>query len=93
MQLKLIRWFTKSAGALLLASALAKYMANWADAGWVQPHDPLLNLPMRSFFWVVGTTELCVALVCLFGRQLWTKLMLMCWVASFFVVYQLIFIS
>jgi len=48
---------------------LAVFMANWASAGLTQPHDPVLRVPMRNLFWIVGAIALVVAMICLFGER------------------------
>ena len=89
MQLKAIRFFTDSAGALLLAVALAMFIANWASAGLTQPHDLTLMISMRNIFWIAGIIELGVAMVCLFGKQVGLKVILLCWLTMTLAVYQL----
>jgi hypothetical protein len=92
MQLKAIRFFTDSAGALLLVVALAMFIANWASTGLTQPHDPILMISMRNLFWISGAAELGVGLVCLFGKQIGMKVILLCWLIMIIVVYQLGFL-
>jgi hypothetical protein len=83
------RLFNYSAGALLLAAGVAMFASNGADAGFTQPHDPLLGISMSMMFCVVGTAESCVGLICLFGREMGLKLILILWLALNFLAYQL----
>src|ERR1035437_9926545 len=69
MQMKAIRFFTDSAGVLLLGMAMAMFIANWASAGLVPPRDPVFMVSMRTIFWIVGALELGVALICLLGER------------------------
>jgi len=89
MQTKTIRFFTNSAGVLLLAVGLALFMANWASAGLTQPHDPVLRVSMRNLFWIVGAIALVVAMICLFGERVWLKITLILWLAVNLLAYQI----
>lgn len=88
MQTKLNSIFAVSAGVMLLALATAMFISNGVAAGFVQPHDPLLLVSMRNVFWLLGLIELAVALVCLFGHELWLKLGLIFWISMTLVIYQ-----
>jgi DNA-directed RNA polymerase subunit RPC12/RpoP len=92
MQAKVVRLFTNSAGALLLAVALAMFIANWASTGLMQPHDPVLMVSMRNLFWIVGAIALVAAMVCLFGERVWLKLTLVLWLAINLSAYQIGFL-
>jgi ribosomal protein S27E len=88
MQLRAIRIFIDSAAALLLGMALAQFLANWASAGLVQPHEPVIGISMRNVFWIAGIIELIVGLICFFGQQIGLKVILLLWLATNFLVYQ-----
>lgn len=92
MQMKTIRFFTNSAGVLLLALATAMLIANWASAGLVPPRDPVFMVSMRNTFWIIGAIELFVALVCLFGKHLGFKAILVLWLATNLFLYQIGFL-
>jgi hypothetical protein len=89
MQARATRFFTNSAGALLLAVALAMFIANWASAPLTQPHDPVLMVPMQNLFWIVGAVALVVAMVCLFGERVWLKMTLILWLVVNLLAYQI----
>jgi DNA-directed RNA polymerase subunit RPC12/RpoP len=89
MQAKATRFFTNSAGALLLAVALAMFIANWASVGLTQPHDPVFMISMRNLFWIVGAIALVVAMICLFGEKIWLKITLVLWLAANLSAYQI----
>jgi len=86
------RLFTDSAGALLLALAVAMFISNCTNTGFTLPHDPLLVISMRNTFWIIGAIELFVALVCLFGQHLRFKAILVLWLAMNLFVYQIGFL-
>jgi hypothetical protein len=89
MQAKATRFFTNSAGTLLLAVALAMFIANWASAGLTQPHDPVLAVSMDNLFWIVGVMALVVAMICLFSERVWLKITLILWLAVNLFAYQI----
>jgi hypothetical protein len=93
MHQKIFRLFTESAGALLLALAMAMFISNRANAAITMPHDPLLMISMRNTFWIIGAIELFVALVCLFGKQLRFNAILVLWLATNLFVYQIGFLG
>ena len=84
-----MRLFTNSAGALLLAVALAMFIANWSSTGLVQPQDPVLMVSMRILFWFIGAATLGIGLVCLFGKRVSLKIIFVCWLTMNLAVYQL----
>ena len=92
MQMKAIRFFTDSAGVLLLGMAMAMFIANWASAGLVPPRDPVFMVSMRTIFWIVGALELSVALICLLGERVWWKAAMILWLGLNFLVYQAAFV-
>jgi DNA-directed RNA polymerase subunit RPC12/RpoP len=92
MQAKATRFFTNSAGALLLAVALAMFIANWASAGLTQPHDLVLMVSMRNLFWIVGAIALVMAMICLFGEKIWLKITLILWLVGNLLAYQIGFL-
>jgi len=92
MKPRILRLFTDSAGALLLALAAAMFISNRASVGLTLPHDPLLQISMRSTFLIVGAIELFVALVCLFGKQIKFKSVFVLWLAINLFVYQIGFL-
>ena len=89
MQPKLIRLFLYSAGALILATAVAKFFSASGSARILQSRDPILMIPLQYVFWIVGGIELAVALVCLLGRRARLQAGLVAWLATNFVVYRL----
>jgi len=88
-QSEMIRFFTNSAGFLLLASGVAMFISDGASTGFVPPRDPILGISMTTVFWIVGAVESAVGLFCLFGKQTWLKTGLTLWLALNFLAYQL----
>jgi predicted RNA-binding Zn-ribbon protein involved in translation (DUF1610 family) len=89
MQSKMIRQFTYSAGALLLAAAMGMFISTWAGTGLIHPHDPIFKIPIPRLFWIVGGLELLIALICLFGKRVSLQVTLVLWLAMNFTVYQI----
>jgi DNA-directed RNA polymerase subunit RPC12/RpoP len=69
------------------------FLGNLGSAGLVQPQDPLFMISVRTLFWIVGAIALGMALVCLFGKGVWLKLILILWLATNFCVYQIGFLQ
>jgi hypothetical protein len=87
--MKWVRYFILSAGAILLAAALARFLAAATQAQvWTLP-DPVLGIPLRFAVLLVGTFELVVALICLFGKRLGLQVGLLAWLAVNFLVFQI----
>jgi hypothetical protein len=88
MQAKLYRCFIDIAAALLTAMAVALILSNLASGTLMQPHDPILMISMRTFFWILGAGALGVALTCIFAENSRLKLALVLWFALNLVVYE-----
>jgi hypothetical protein len=89
MQPKLVRLFLLSAGVLLSITAIAKLISASGGARILQTPDPILSVPFRYVFWVVGGIELVVALVCFLGTQVGLRAGLVAWLATGFVAYRI----
>jgi len=89
MQSKLVRCFPASAAAILLATATAKTISGFGSAEVLEQPDPILGISFRSAFFVAGTIELAVGLICLFAKCLRWQTGLVAWLATIFVVYRL----
>lgn len=83
-----IQIFVYSAGTFLLAAACAVFMTNLANPAFGMQHDPILTLPVRTLFWILGSLAAAVALVCLFGKRLSLQLFLLSWLALNLLVYR-----
>ena len=89
MNVKILRIFIFSAGALLLATAIAKFISSFGSARILQTPDPILGISFRCVFWLVGTVELAIALACFLGKKIRLKAGLVAWLATTFVEYRL----
>ncbi len=81
--------FVCSAGALLLLTALAKMISAFGGAQVLSVRDPILKLPFREVFMLVGSLELVVASICFFGRRLDFQIKTVAWLATLFVMYRI----
>jgi len=87
--MKWIRYFIFSAGAILLAAALTRFLTAAGQAQvWALP-DPVLGIPLRYALLIVGTFELVVALICLFGKRIGLQVGLLAWLAINCLVFQI----
>ena len=87
--MKWIQYFILSAGGILLAAALTRFLAAAGQAQvWALP-DPVLGIPLRYGVLLVGTFELVVALICLFGKRIGLQVGLMAWLGVNYAVYRI----
>jgi hypothetical protein len=84
----LTRFFNYLAGAILLALASAMFIANVTSSELTHPKDPVFEISTAVLFWIILVLELAVALVCLFGRQIWLQASLVFWLAMNLAAYQ-----
>lgn len=89
MQPKLLRFFLLSAGLLLLLTAAAKLISACGSALVLQLPDPILGIRIRFVLCIVGTAELGLALVCIFGKRTDVGTGCVAWLATMFGVYRL----
>jgi uncharacterized paraquat-inducible protein A len=90
MQPKAIRFFTDSAGALLLAAAVALAISIFgADTGLVWPHESVLMISLRTLYWIFAGLAFGMALVCLFGRHTGFKAALIFWLMLNVTIYAM----
>jgi DNA-directed RNA polymerase subunit RPC12/RpoP len=89
MKEKLIGRFIYSAGAILLAAALIRFVIAAGNAQALSLPEPMLGIPLRYSMLLVGGFELTVALICLFGRQLHFQVGWLAWLATNFIVFQI----
>jgi DNA-directed RNA polymerase subunit RPC12/RpoP len=83
-----IQSFIKSAGAILLAAALSRFLIATGNAPFLSLPDPALGIPLHYAVLMVGAVELLVAFICLFGRQIYIQTGWLAWLATNFVVFQ-----
>jgi DNA-directed RNA polymerase subunit RPC12/RpoP len=84
--LEWIRCFILSAGFILLAAALTRFVIAAGNAQVLSLPDPMLGIPLRYAVLVVGAFELGVALICLFGRRVGLQIGWLAWLGTNYVV-------
>jgi len=89
MAVKIIRAFMFSAGALLLVTAIAKFISAIGSARILQNSDPILYIPFREIFWIVGSLELLVSLICLFSGRIRLQSGLVACLSTNFALYRI----
>jgi hypothetical protein len=87
MPAKWINYFVLSAGGLLLAAALSRFLIAVGNAQVLALSDPMLGIPLRYALLAVGALELVVALICLFGKQLGLQIGWLVWLSINFTVF------
>jgi DNA-directed RNA polymerase subunit RPC12/RpoP len=86
--MKPIKFFVYSAGGILLAAALIRFLIAVGNAPVLTLPEPVLGVPLRYAVLLVGGIDLAVALICLFGKQVNLQLGCLAWLATNFIVYQ-----
>ncbi len=89
MNTKWLTRFVKSAGALLVLTALAKFVSAFGDEKVLMVQDPILKIPFRHVFLFVGLLESIVALICFFGQRIGFQIKAVAWLATLFVLYRI----
>lgn len=79
----------QSAGILLAITGLAKALSAIGAARALDTPDPLIGIPFRQLFLLVGLTELLIAFFCLFTDKRWFSLRAVAWLSTNFLVYRL----
>ena len=92
MNVGAVKLFNLSAGVLLLTTAIAKLISAFGTAAVLEIPDPILDISFRHLLWITGTSELLVALFCIFGNRINFQAWLVAWFATNFLVYRIIFI-
>lgn len=87
--MKWTKLFTCSAGAILLAAALERFIIATGDAQALALPEPVMGFPLRYTVLLIGAFELVVALICLFGRQTGVQLGWLAWLATDYWVYRI----
>jgi hypothetical protein len=88
MRTKWISWFVLSAGAILLAAALNRFLIASGHAPGLSMSEPVLGIPLRYGVLLFGVLELIVALVFLFGKRVGLQLGWLIWLCFDFVIYR-----
>lgn len=89
MKKKLTRLFIFSAGAILMATALAKFVSSSGSAPILEAQDPVLPIPIRYLFALVGAVETGVVGACFLSKRRWIPTALVAWLSTGFVLYRL----
>lgn len=79
---KVISIYTNSAGALLLAVAVALFLINWTNpVDTVPPHDLIFQMPLNKQLWIMGGIAGVSALICFFIEWATMSALLLLWLA------------
>src|ERR1019366_6652663 len=89
MKLKTVRMFIFSAAVILFITAFGKFISAGGNAHILQTPDPIFTIPFRHVFWIVGSIELAIALVCFFSRNIELKTGLLAFLATDFLIYRI----
>jgi len=79
-------WF---AAAVLLLTAIAKFISVGGTVRILDQPDPLFKIKYRQLLLGVGTLETCVAVVLLAYKPVFTRLALIAWLSTNFLLYRI----
>jgi hypothetical protein len=79
--------FIYSAGGILLLAGLERLLVAAGNAPALGLPEPMLGIPMRYAVLAVGTLELTVAVICLFGKRIGPQLGWVAWMTTNYAVY------
>ena len=82
-----LNFFIKSAGVILLAGALGRFLIAAGNAQVLALPEPLLGIPLRQAVLAVGAFELVVALVCLIGKRIGIQIGWLAWLGTSYIVF------
>jgi hypothetical protein len=88
MKTNWIKPFIYTAGGILLAAALIRFLIVACHHPALALPEPLLGIPLRYAILAVGTLEIVVAGICLFGKNVRLQAAWLAWVATNFVVFE-----
>ena len=88
MEPRWIKPFVYSAGGILLAAALIRFVIAAGDAPVLIMPEPILGIPIRYAVLGVGVIEAIVALYCLFGRQIALQVSWLTWLSTVYMVFR-----
>ncbi len=89
MEIKGIRYFLDTTGALFMAAAVALLFGIHASASFELPPDPIFELSLRTLYWVFSGLTFGMAIFCLVSQKAYLKAVLILWLTLNALVYVL----
>jgi len=83
------RYFASVAGSLLVITEMAKLASATGSERVLEAQDPILLIPFRWLFVIVGVIELILGFVCLLGNRILLQARLLAWLSTSFAIYRL----
>ncbi len=87
MNAKWNKFFVASAGVILLAAAVNRFLIAFGNAQVLSLPEPMLGIPLRYAVLAVGAFELLVAVICLFGKRVGIQIGWLAWLATNYAVF------
>jgi len=84
-----LRLFVHSVGWLLCITGLAKVVSFFGHAPVLQRHEPIMQIPFKELFLVVGIVELAVAAICFRSKRLNRSVAIIAWLSTCFLAYRI----
>jgi len=86
--MKKVRWFLRTAAAILMFTAVAKVVSSFGYGTILQTRDPLIGFQFSDLLRLVGSVEIVVALVCVFSNRKLLQAALIAWLTTGFLFYR-----
>jgi len=81
-------FFTRSAGTILLVTAVAKLVSALGSAHILETPDPIFAISFRKVLLTAAGIEILVSFFCFFGKNRNVQFGLIAWLSTSFVVYR-----
>ncbi|MGO8931111.1 MAG: MauE/DoxX family redox-associated membrane protein [Limisphaerales bacterium] len=88
LEAEMQKLLVRSAGVILGITGLAKSFSAIGTARALNAADPLIGIPFRQLFLLVGLVELLIAFFCLFTDKRRLSLLAVTWISTNFLVYR-----
>jgi len=85
---KIASIYLYSVGALLFSSLLINILSFCVSSEVLQPHEPVFQMPLRNFVWILVCMEFLVVYFCLFGKNIFIRSSLVLWFAINLFIYR-----
>lgn len=86
--MKIARFFLYSAGAILLFTAMAKFISSAGHGAILRMSDPLIGIPFRDILLLAASVEAVTAVICLLNNRIGLSAGLVAWLSTCLAAYR-----
>jgi hypothetical protein len=88
--MRLARFFIYSSAVILLLTAGAKFIGSAGHEKILMERDPIIGISIRNLILIAASTELAVAVVCFYDKEIWIPVTLIAWLSTNLLGYRII---